>query len=426
MHMVGEVASVVLDATTMRQGRILVLDQDEGVARAVAAVLRRQGYEADVAHAEEDAVEALRQRAYDLALVALAGDAEDTALVRLHGLFPSLTLVALTRVATFESALDALRHGAYDYLVKPIDVDELCLTVERALDRRRLERELADRMRELEAAYQQLQSYNARLQQQVNDATTELRHKVEALDDANAQLRHSQEEHDRFVAMVAHEMRGPLNPIINYAQLAKRPGISHDALEQYTDIIVDHAFRLNRLVDDLLTATRLSTGHFTLRRAPCDVAAAVEELVAEFRSTVRERTFSLLRPESPVIADVDSDRVVQAVRNLLDNAVKYSTEGGAVEVLVAADAQRAQISVRDHGAGIPEEQMRDLFQPFKRLNKETDVAGSGLGLFITRGIVAAHGGDLTVSNGIGTERALGATFTISLPLAAARPETAAD
>src|SRR5579884_545138 len=312
MHMVDEVASVVLDATTMRQGRILVLDQDEGVARSVAAVLRRQGYEADVAHSDADAIEALRQRAYDLALVALAGDVEDTTLVRLDGMFPGLTLVALTRVATFDSALDALRHGAYDYLVKPIDVDELCLTVERALDRRRLERELADRMRELESAYQQMQSYNARLQQQVDDATSELRRKVEALDDANAQLRHSQEEHDRFVAMVAHEMRGPLNPIINYAQLVKRPGISHDAVEQYTDIIVDHAFRLNRLVDDLLTATRLSTGHFTLRRTPCDVAAAVEELVAEFRSTVRERTFSLERPEAPVIADVDSDRVVQA------------------------------------------------------------------------------------------------------------------
>lgn len=432
MRIVSEVADATLDSATgdpeaLRVGRVLVLQPDEGIARTLAAVLRLQGHEADVALSPFEAIDHLRQRPYDLALVALREDDEEAAeLARLHAQFPALTLVALTRVATFDAALRALRQGAYDYLITPVDVEELRATVERALDRRRLERELAQRIAELEAAYQQLQSFNARLQLQVDDATQELQHKVHALDEANSALRRSQEEHDRFVAMVAHEMRGPLNPIINYAQLAKRPGIGQEALEQYSDVIVEHALRLNRLVDDLLTATRLTTGHFTLRRAPCDVAAAVEELVEEFRSTVRERTFALERPDGPVIAEVDRDRVVQAVRNLLDNAVKYSAEGGAVEISVTKDDDRVAVRVRDHGAGIPEEQISILFQPFIRLHEDSGVEGNGLGLFITRGIAAAHGGDLAVRNGIGTERALGAIFTLTLPLHAGGADEASS
>lgn len=430
MRIVSEVADAVLNSTTedpeaLRVGRVLVLQQDEGIARTMAAVLRVQGHDADVALSMFQALEHLRERAYDLALVALRDeDGDASELSQLHEQHPSLILVALTRVATFDAALRALRHGAYDYLLTPVDIEELHATVVRALDRRRLERELAERMTELEGAYQQMQSFNARLQQQVDDATRELQHKVDALDEANSALRQSQEEHDRFVAMVAHEMRGPLNPIINYAQLTKRPGISHESIEQYTDIIVEHAFRLNRLVDDLLTATRLTTGHFTLRRAPCDVAAAIEDLVEEFRSAVRDRTFTLERPEGHILAEVDRDRVVQAARNLLDNAVKYSAEGGAVEVGVASDAETVTIRVRDYGAGIPEEQISSLFQPFIRLHADSGVEGNGLGLFITRGIIAAHGGELTVRNGAGTERALGAIFTLTLPLRAPETETA--
>src|SRR6185312_4996077 len=126
---------------------------------------------------------------------------------------PATTVVVLTGYATLESALQALRRGVYDYLVKPVDVDELRITLARALERRRLRQELATRVRELELAHAAARDFNARLQEQVDQATAELRRKVEELDAANEQLRQTQEQHDRFVAMVAHEMRGPLNPI---------------------------------------------------------------------------------------------------------------------------------------------------------------------------------------------------------------------
>jgi signal transduction histidine kinase len=414
---VGEVTSATLVDAASHNGHILIIEGDQGIARTLAAVLQRRGYAVRTAATTFEAARLLDENYYDLALIALHDDdAEGAALARLRTLWPHLTLIVMTRVATFDSALRALRDGAFDYLVKPVDVEELVLRVARALERDRLQRELASRLRELEAAHLEAQTFAARLQQQVDCATEELRRKITELDAANTHLQQSQAEHDRFVAMVAHEMRGPLNPIINYAQLAKRPGLPRKALEQYTDIIVEHAFRLNRLVEDLLTATRLTTGHFTLRLQAGDVAAAVAELVSEFSATVRDRRFTLERPDGPVLAEVDLDRVGQAVRNLIDNAVKYSTEGGAVEVSVWQDTEHAYVRVRDYGAGIPEEQIQEIFKPFTRLGRTPDVSGSGLGLFITRGIVAAHGGELTVSNGTGTERALGAVFTLALPL----------
>jgi signal transduction histidine kinase len=271
------------------------------------------------------------------------------------------------------------------------------------------------RVRELEAAHAAARDFNARLQEQIDQATAELRHKVDELDEANRQLQQTQEQHDRFVAMVAHEMRGPLNPIINYAQLAKRPSLQEGALARYMDLIVEHAFRLNRMVDDLQTATRLSTGRFSLRIEPFDLVAALGELIDQFAASVRERRFAFEHPDGPIDIDGDRDRIAQAVRNLIDNAVKYSVEDGAIEVGIKADADIVAIEVGDYGAGISEADMKRIFEPFIRGEHESDTGGSGLGLFITRGIVAQHHGTLKVANRGGGNRAQGAIFTISLP-----------
>ena len=422
MRISSDTPSVSTEPRIARDGRVLVVDGDEGIARTIGAVLRHEGYDVMTVMSTGDAASLLRDGRFDAVLADLQAEestGKDT-LAQICDLAPGALVIVLARFASFESALRAMRAGAYDYLLKPVDVDELRLTVARGLEHRRLERELASRVAELEAAHRETQSFNARLRQQVNDATAELRSKVQELNEANAQLRGTQEEHDRFVAMVAHEMRGPLNLIINYGQLAKRPGMAPASINHYMDIVVEQAFRLNRLVDDLQTATRLSTGHFTLRRRSCDVAAAVSEVVDGFRATVQDRRFSLARPDEPIVAEVDPDRVTQAVRNLVDNAVKYSADGGAVDVSVWRDAERVYIRVQDYGAGIPQAEMQRIFEAFTRLEKETDVAGSGLGLFITRGIVGAHGGALTVRNGnvSGSERARGAIFTIELPLTA--------
>ncbi len=394
------------------RGRILVIEGDEGIARTLAAILRLDGHEVEVALAGTEAARLLRAGRFDVILEDAHFEQSDGGLFgTIVTLAPDALVIVMARASALETALQTLHAGAFSYLMKPVDVDELRVSVRRGLEHRRLEGEL-------ETARDEMRALDARMRREMDDAAADLRDlrdRVAELDAANQRLQDKQSQHDTFVAMVAHELRGPLNPIINYAQIAKRPTISAETRDHYMDLIVEHAFRLNRLVDDLQTATRLSTGRFTLKRESCDLAAALDELVESFRATVRDHRFELRRPAGEVIAEVDRDRVMQAARNLIDNAVKYSAEQTAIEVSLAATDAQVTITVRDYGMGIPEAEMQRIFEAFTRLGKSSEVPGSGLGLFITRGIAETHGGQLRVESGAGSERARGATFTLGLP-----------
>jgi signal transduction histidine kinase len=393
----------------------LVADQDTATLRSIGALLRRAGLNVALATDAETLDRLLHGRPFDLVFAEtsfLAG--ATTALGEAARIAPNATRIALATYEEQDAALLALRAGAYNYLMKPIDAEELTLTARGALERRRLQRDLADRMADLEAAQIALERVNESLRSQVAEATAELQNKIGELESANQRLLDAQQQHQRFIQMVAHEMRGPLNPIINYAQLAKRPTIDALKRDEFMDSIVENAQRLNRLVGDLQTATSLRTGRFALRIEPCDIATLVTDLISDFRATVKDRRFTLDVPDSFVIPG-DSDRIQQAVRNLLDNAVKYSGANGAIEARVWRDGDDAFISIGDYGAGIPEDQMRRILEPFIRLESSaSDVSGSGLGLFITHGIAEAHGGALDIRNRR-EARAQGAIFTLRLP-----------
>jgi signal transduction histidine kinase len=396
------------------EARMLVVDHDAGTADAVCAVLRHAGHAVEVAAGADEALASLRSNPdldYDIVLMEIEtdqalGDRLVHAVCERSG---DASVILLAGYADLESALGALRKGVYDYLMKPVDVDELRTATERALERQRLRRALM-------AAHSREHALQAQLRQKGRPAAEDLRRRVETLERENQELRDAQEQHDRFVAMVAHEMRGPLNPIISYAQLATRSDLTREKLESYMAMVVEHAFRLNRLIDDLRTATRLSTGQFSLQRHQVDLCDAVREVSDQFTSSVHGRQFSLDLPAEPVVAYVDRDRIIQAVRNLVDNAVKYSAEQGAIEVRVWRESMHAYISVADYGVGLTEEEISQIFEAFARGSQGREVAGSGLGLYITRGIAEAHGGDLTVHNRAGDQRSQGAIFTISLPI----------
>jgi len=404
-------------AVPTSSGAILLVDATPS-AETLAAVLRHDGYEVQRVEHPQEAQEALRHARYDLVVVDMPEEsaAARTLLARLRNTDFAPTCIVLARYATLDTALGALRAGAYDYLVEPIDIEELRLTLKHALEQRQLRRELAERVTQLEEAHRQLSDFNRQLHRRVEDATLELQEKVRALDEANQKLEAAHEEHQRFIAMVAHEMRGPLTPLMNYAGLARHPNASPEKRAEYLDLVVEHAKRMSRLVDDLQTATRLSAGRFTLKTEPVDLRAAIDELVSQFASSHRDRAFRFQADEGPIVATVDSDRITQAVRNLMDNAIKYTSEGSAIEIEVHDSDGVVRIAVGDYGAGIPQAQMERIFQAYTQLKRDDEEAsGSGLGLYITRGIVAAHAGELTVRNREGGARLHGAIFTIALP-----------
>jgi two-component system phosphate regulon sensor histidine kinase PhoR len=228
---------------------------------------------------------------------------------------------------------------------------------------------------------------------------------------------------DDLLTVVSHELRTPLTSITGYLELLDEAGDPHDAA-RFLTVIRRNADRLQKLVDDLLTVFRLTSDTFELRHEPFDLSDLARE-AAEAIAPAAARAgvdFSADIHECAIGAAGDRVRLAQALDNLLANAVKFTAPcGGEVELVVRCEDDRAVITVRDTGMGIPADEQHRLFDRFFRSTTAVaaHIKGTGLGLAITRAVVDAHGGTIGVQSAEGE----GTTITVCLPLA--RPATAA-
>ncbi|HOG48463.1 MAG TPA: ATP-binding protein, partial [Anaerolineae bacterium] len=219
---------------------------------------------------------------------------------------------------------------------------------------------------------------------------------VQARRDAETALRLC----DEFLAVAAHELRTPVTSLRGYAELTmKRIEAGRIAdpqeLRRAFESIDRQAERLSILANQLLDLTELESGQLTLRRRETELVALVRRLVATMQAATTRHTLTLHAPAS-LSANVDPERLRLVLYNLLDNAIKYSPQGGPVEVeLSTPDAATVRIAVRDHGPGIPPEQRPQLFTRFFKAGVERPAGGLGLGLYIGQRIVALHGGTLS-------------------------------
>jgi len=220
-----------------------------------------------------------------------------------------------------------------------------------------------------------------------------------------------------FVAMVSHELRNPLTSLKVFAEILQTTE-TYNA--RAVEVILGQADRLNRLIGDLLDASRIEAGRLRLNRRETDLAALAGAAVDQARAGSQKHTLALDAPEGPLRGWWDRDRLEQVLENLLSNAIKYSPEGGEVRVRVERYPAEAQVSVADQGMGIPAEALPRLFGRFYRTEAASSSAikGLGLGLYISRSLVEAHGGAMWVES----EPGRGSTFHFSLPFAAA-PES---
>jgi len=242
-----------------------------------------------------------------------------------------------------------------------------------------------------------------------------LQRQVDELTEANFLLKDQLARKEQFIAMIAHELRGPLTPIISYAQLVARPTRRPETIQRGMRVIISQARRLTRLVNDLLDSSRLSSGQFTLVREACDIAALAKEVVEELRPVAPYHTLALETPEVPVIGNWDSGRLQQVLGNLLDNAIKYSDERTTITVRIWTEDDLVHVSVHNQGVGIPLAEMGQLFRPYVRLQAASARQGSGLGLHITKSMIEAHGGTLRLEPH--TAEGQGTTFSFDLPFA---------
>ncbi len=225
---------------------------------------------------------------------------------------------------------------------------------------------------------------------------------------------------DEFLAMLGHELRNPLAPVANAAEVLRRVAPGSRESEWARDVIARQTRHLARLVDDLLDVSRITRGLIELRRGRVELGELLRRVVDAQRPVLEARGQTLVADlgEAPVSVVGDPDRLAQVVNNLLENASKYSSPGGRVELVLRQEADRAVLVVRDHGAGIPREMLERIFELFVQVSPPLDRArgGLGLGLTLVRRLCAMHGGEITAhSDGPGT----GATFTVRLPALAA-------
>src|SRR5947199_5418830 len=247
-----------------------------------------------------------------------------------------------------------------------------------------------------------------------NEAIEALQRQVEELTVANQHLKEQLARKEQFTAMIAHELRSPLTPIINYDHIVARTNQRRETIERGTNIIISQAWRLSRLVSDLLDSSRLTSGQFTLACNPCDAVKLVKETVEQLRPIAPYHKFVIDVPDSPIIGNWDYGRLQQALGNIIDNAIKYSPEETTITTRACCIPGKVSISVHNQGQSIPFAEVDQLFRPYSRLATSSRQKGSGLGLYIAKSIIDAHGGELQLERP--TEEHQGTTFTFDLPL----------
>jgi signal transduction histidine kinase len=231
------------------------------------------------------------------------------------------------------------------------------------------------------------------------------------------ELRQSDKRKNEFLAIVAHEIRNPLEPVINSIEVLRTPEATEGARERAIEMIERQTTQMTRLVDDLLDISRISRGKISLQKEPLELVSLVQSTVEDQRGVLEHRGLrvELDVPTEPIWTRGDPTRLQQVIGNLLQNARKFTAAPGRVSVRLTCVSKRAVLSVKDTGAGIPTEMLDKIFEPFTQANAAShgEGAGLGLGLALVKGFVELHGGTVrATSEGLG----LGAELIIELPI----------
>ena len=254
-------------------------------------------------------------------------------------------------------------------------------------------------------------SYGVQMEKRSDDEMGEL---VDSINDMSMKIDQAERTQSEFISSVSHELRTPLTAINGWAETLYNGEVRDAAdVKKGMGIIVSEAQRLTRMVEELLEFSRMETGRFNLSVEPIDILAELEDAVYTYREFFRRKGLELDYTESeeelPIISG-DPERLRQVFCNLLDNADKHGGSGGRVEVSVGREEDQVAIRIRDHGPGVPEEELP--FIKYKFYKGSSKARGSGIGLAVCDEIVNSHGGSLDIGNASGG----GCVVTIRLPI----------
>jgi two-component system phosphate regulon sensor histidine kinase PhoR len=471
--------------------RILIVDDDPALLDALprALRLRMKSLRVDTCESAPAAIAKIRETDYDAIVsdIKMPGMDGLALLGEIKEIRPSTPTLLITGHGERDLTVQALRGGAYDFIQKPIERDYLVAALTRAIEKRRLDRELEEQ-RERHARVLEhvgdgvflVDSHGVvRFWNEAAGATTGLAAAdvvgrpvedalprwaelgplipvarspgpppesvktlpfefgedeiwlsisgvdftdgtVYAFRDLTTQRLIDQLK-DEFVATVSHELRTPLAAIYGAAEtLRHRDQLAPSDRERLLDIIAQESDRLARVVNEILLAGQIDSHRLQLVTTSVDAAEVAQDVVATMSGHAPKSVrLSLIAPSFMPALSTDPDKFRQVLINLIENAIKYSPEGGRVEVTLEPRDSHLSLSVRDEGLGIPAHEQRLIFDKFYRVdpNLTRGVGGTGLGLYVCRELVRLMGGRIWVDSSHGA----GSTFHVELPFEAEVP-----
>ena len=232
------------------------------------------------------------------------------------------------------------------------------------------------------------------------------------------ELRRLERVRQDFVANVSHELRTPLSTIKGYAETLLEGALEDkNNAKDFLKIIYSDSDRLAKLIDDLLDLSKIESSKLKMSLKPISLAPIIEGVISGFRKQAKDKSLSMNIEIPKEISNIlaDENRLTQVLFNLIDNAIKYSQQGGKVVILAKDRGQFVQVDVSDNGVGIPEKDIPRIFERFYRVDKarSRQLGGTGLGLSIVKHIVQSHGGEVFVQSIL----AQGSTFSFTIPKA---------
>jgi len=384
--------------------KILIVDDEQMILELTSMVLESRGFEVQTVDNATDGYEIIERERPSLVLLDYMMPKVNglDALKEIRARFPDTYVIMFTGKGSEEVAVELMKAGASDYILKPFSNAKLVERIESVLHVRSIEMRNRELIQEQKRLLDEIERWNRQLEQRVEQKTAELEHAHHEilLTEKLASLGH-------LSAGMAHEIRNPLNSISLFAQVLSSGLQNEPEMRSYSEKIVNEVERIDAILVKLLSTSKRA--NFQLRSVHLTdvIEASLQPFLAQIQAQDVELTKTLQQDAPAILAD--ADELGQVFSNLFANALFEMKQGGELSVALECDDSEALVTVSDTGAGIPEEHMNKIFDPFFT----TKERGTGFGLSVVLRIVRTYSGRIHVES----EPGQGTTFQVWLPLA---------
>jgi signal transduction histidine kinase len=355
---------------------ILVVDDEESIRTTCVRTLEKSGYQVLAIESGEQALNILSQTHYDLVVsdLCMNGISGIELIEEAKKINPDTMFIIFTGHSSISSAIDALRLGASDYLLKPYNKQDLLFRVDNCLSKLRLKKQLKNKSLELERSNQELKN---------------------------------------FAAIVSHDLKAPLRKVMNYSERIKKICVDllDDQGKNYFDRLQNATFRMHKFINDLLTYSEVR--HKPLKFEPTDLNFVIAQVIEDLEEHISYNQGTINFQKLPTL-EAQSFQIKQLFQNLISNALKFHADKKPPVIEIQSrllDGGNHEISIADNGIGMDLKFINRIFEPFEVLHGSSQNEGHGLGLAICKTIVDFHHGTIDVKSVVGQ----GTTFIISLP-----------